>query len=333
MSVVLNAPHDHARHFEPGHPERPDRVDAVLAGVGDLDLGDDLIVAPARVATRAELLAVHDEAYIDDLGVFCYSGGGDIDPDTYANYSSWTVAQNAAGAGLSVVAEMATREDAVGLIATRPPGHHATRDRAMGFCLLNNIAVCAAALAGAGERVLIVDWDVHHGNGTQEIFWDDPRVLYASIHQWPLYPGSGAAHEVGGEHAPGLTLNVPLPPKATGDVARAAFESLIAPAAQRFEPTWVLVSAGYDAHRADPMADLSWSAGDFAGLARDVAGVAPRTGRVAFFLEGGYDLDALRASAAATLGAVLGVDAGGEAPTSGGPGVDQVARAGSERLA
>ncbi len=201
----------------------------------------------------------------------------------------------------------------------------------MGFCLLNNVAVAAAALAAAGERVLIVDWDVHHGNGTQEIFWDDPSVLYVSIHQSPFYPGTGAADEVGGANARGLTVNVPLPAGATGDVVRRALDVVASPVIDAFGPTWVLVSAGFDAHRGDPLADLALSGGDFAVLARTVSAYAPRPGRLVMILEGGYDLAGLRTSVAATLGALTGADPagtarepGGEPPTSGGPGVEFV---------
>ena len=159
---------------------------------------------------------------------------------------------------------------------------------------------------GRGRAGAIVDWDVHHGNGTEALFWDEPGVLYVSTHQWPCYPGTGRASDVGGSRAPGLTLNVPLPPGATGDVVRRAFERLVTPVVEDFAPTWVLVSAGFDAHRADPLADLALTAGDFADLARVVSGYAPTPGRLVLFLEGGYELDALRASVAATLGALVG---------------------------
>jgi acetoin utilization deacetylase AcuC-like enzyme len=189
----------------------------------------------------------------------------------------------------------------------------------MGFCLLNNVAVAAPALRARGERVAIVDWDAHHGNGTQDIFWDDPDVLYVSLHEWPLYPGTGRLDEVGGGAGVGATLNLPLPAGATGDVYRAAFEHLVGPVVERFAPGWVLVSAGYDAHRADPLTGLGLSAGDFADLARHVRGLAPR-GRLVLFLEGGYDLEALRDSVTATASALVGGPASSEPPTSGGPG-------------
>jgi acetoin utilization deacetylase AcuC-like enzyme len=196
----------------------------------------------------------------------------------------------------------------------------------MGFCLVNNVAVTAAALAAGGERVLIVDWDVHHGNGTQEIFWDDPNVMYVSTHEWPLYPGTGRAEEVGGDRARGLTVNIPLPPGSTGDAARAALEEVAGPAVAGFGPDWVLISAGFDAHRKDPLAGLEWSSGDYALLATTVRSWAPAPGRLVAFLEGGYDLAALAQSTASTLSALTDAPYEAEPPTSGGPGRDTAAR-------
>ena len=188
---------------------------------------------------------------------------------------------------------MERHRDAIGFVAVRPPGHHALRDHAMGFCLLNNVAIVAASLRSRGERVAIIDWDVHHGNGTQAIFWNDPNVLFVSTHQWPLYPGSGGAREIGGVDALGLTVNVPLPPGATGDVLVRGFDEVAAPVIDEFAPTWILVSAGYDAHRADPLANLALSSGDFARVASRVGAIAA-PGRLALFLEGGYNVEALR---------------------------------------
>jgi acetoin utilization deacetylase AcuC-like enzyme len=172
--------------------------------------------------------------------------------------------------------------------------------------------------------VLIVDWDVHHGNGTQAVFWDDPRVLYVSTHQWPLYPGSGRVSETGGREAPGLTVNVPLPPGATGDVVLRAVDDVIAPVVDRFAPTWVLVSAGFDAHRADPLAGLELTAGDFADVAARVKGFAPGAGRMVLVLEGGYDFAGVRMSVGATLAAVVGTEFRPESASNGGPGADAV---------
>jgi len=318
-----------------GHPERPARIDAAMAGVADVarELGTDLEVVTPEPADTGALTRVHSAAYLARLEEFCRDGGGHLDPDTFARPDSWEAALLSAGAGLQALALLRRRDAGVAFVATRPPGHHALADRAMGFCLLNNVAVSAAALVAEGERVLIVDWDVHHGNGTQAMFWDDPSVLYVSTHQSPFYPGTGEAGEVGGEGAPGLTVNVPLPAGATGDVVRRALNEVAAPVIDEFAPTWVLISAGFDAHRADPLAELALSSGDFADLARTVAGYAPHPGRVVAFLEGGYDLGALRDSVAATLGALAAVPepAGAEHPTSGGPGTEWVAAAAEAR--
>lgn len=332
MKLVLNGSFEDSGHEELGHPERPERTSAALLGVDDLHLGDDLVRAPMYAATRAELMRVHAGTYLDELGAFCYAGGGDIDEDTYATYDSWSVAQHAAGAGLAVVQELQRLGDGVGFVVTRPPGHHALADRGMGFCLLNNIAISAAALVAQGERVLIVDWDVHHGNGTQAIFWNQPDVMYVSTHQSPLFPGSGAAYEIGGMNALGSTINIPVPPGATGDVVRRAIDDVATPSIAAFEPTWVLVSAGFDSHRDDPMADLALTSGDFAAMARTIARFAPRAGRFAMFLEGGYELNALRTSVAASLAAVLESPYSAEAESFGGPGAQQVQSAREERL-
>lgn len=333
MVLIVNHAFDDSEHRDPGHPERPERAIATRAGISDLDLGSDLVVVSDRAATREELRRVHDAGYLDELGAYCYEGGGDLDQDTYATFNSWSIAKLAAGGGLEVIDELQRRDDGVGFVVTRPPGHHALRDRAMGFCLLNNIAIAAAALRSQGERVLIFDWDVHHGNGTQQIFWNDAEVLYVSTHQWPLFPGSGAASEVGGLHAIDRTVNIPLPAGATGDVLRKAIDDVAAPVIDAFQPTWVLVSAGFDAHCADPIGDLQLTSGDFAMLSRSVADMVPRAGRLAMFLEGGYDLEALRASVFATLKSILddGVIRG--VPSHGGPGNEHVARVQHDRVA
>ena len=302
-----------------------------MAGIDDLHLGSDLKFVAAIAAGRSQLSRVHAAGYLDELAAFCANGGGDLDPDTYATANSWEAACESAGAGLAVIDALRHEGDGVAFVAARPPGHHALSDRPLGFCLLNNIAVAASALTSLGERVLIVDWDVHHGNGTQEIFWDDPNVLYVSTHQWPLFPGTGSPAEIGGQHASGLTVNVPLPSGATGDVVRRAIDEVALPVIDEFKPTWVLVSAGFDAHRLDPLANLALSSADFADLARTVAGFAPRPGRLVLFLEGGYDLSALRSSIAATVSALLGGDYRTEEPTSGGPGMEMVAAARNER--
>jgi acetoin utilization deacetylase AcuC-like enzyme len=194
----------------------------------------------------------------------------------------------------------------------------------MGFCLVSNIGVVAAALASRGERVWILDFDAHHGNGTQDVFYDDPRVLFVSLHQWPLYPGTGRLTETGSDDGAGTTLNVPLPAGATGDVYLRAFDDVIAPVVERFDPTWLLISAGFDAHRDDPLTELGLSAGDFPLLTRRAMAMVP-SGRTLAMLEGGYDLDALSSCATAVLGTLAGVDLmAAEAPSHGGPGASAV---------
>jgi len=323
MSLVLlvaGAPELDRHDTGFGHPERASRVEAALQGLRESEIADALVPLEPRRATEDELARVHPRPYLDALRAFCLAGGGSLDPDTVAGSGSWDTALLAAGGVLAAVDGLAAGDGEAAFVAARPPGHHALADQAMGFCLLNNVAVAAAALLERGERVLIVDWDVHHGNGTQDIFWNERRVLYVSSHQWPLYPGTGRAEETGGPQAPGATLNLPLPPGATGDVLLAAFDDVVAGAVERFAPTWVLVSAGFDAHRADPLAELMLTAGDFAVLAGRVRQFAPGPGRVVVVLEGGYDLDALRLSSGATVAALLGERSAHEPPSSGGPG-------------
>jgi acetoin utilization deacetylase AcuC-like enzyme len=314
-----------------GHPERPARLQAVMRGIEGAGIDDALLRLEGRATRREELERVHDPRYLDALEHLAGAGGGSLDPDTPMAAGSWATAVQAAGLGLAAVEALQAGEADAAFVAPRPPGHHAGAARAMGFCLLNNVAVAAAALAADGQRVAIVDWDVHHGNGTQDLFWDDTRVLFASTHQWPCYPGTGRADETGGPGAPGGTVNVPVPPGATGDVLLAALDEVVAPAVDAFGPDWVLVSAGYDAHRDDPLADLALSAGDYASLTRRVAAFAPAPARLVVFLEGGYDLEALARSAGATAAALVGVDHRPEPETNGGPGREAVRQAAAAR--
>ncbi len=325
--VVAGSPELDRHEVPDGSPECPARVQAALDGISIAELSEDAIFLEARRATEVELTRVHNPSYLSSLREFCASGGGAVDFDTHVSLGTWDTALLAAGGVLAAIDALASGIGDVAFVAARPPGHHALANKAMGFCFFNNIAIGAAELADRGERVFILDWDVHHGNGTQSTFWDDPRVLFVSTHQWPLFPGTGRAEEIGGPNALGLTLNVPLPPGATGDVVLKAFDEIVAPAVDSFSPSWVLVSAGFDAHRADPLANLALTSGDFANLARRAREFAPGAGRLVFVLEGGYELDALRLSVGATVAAVLGAPFRAEAVSTGGPGSDAVQHA------
>lgn len=262
---------------------------------------------------RSELALVHDSFYIEMIEKFCQLGGGALDMDTFASNASWEAALTAAGGVRALVDELADRTDAVGFAVSRPPGHHALPDRAMGFCLFNNVAVTAACLRARGERVTILDWDVHHGNGTQEMLGDDPGVLYVSIHQDHFYPFDGQISDIETGQAKGTVVNIPLPAGTAGDVYRQAWADLVIPIVEQFEPDWVMISAGFDAHANDELAGFFLESGDYGWMSARLAAVHPAN-RTVYTLEGGYDLAALRQS---TQSAVLGSSGlSPEAPTS-----------------
>ncbi|QBB72582.1 histone deacetylase family protein [Pseudolysobacter antarcticus] len=290
----------------PGHPESPARLHAVLEAL-DQDVFAALDRIEARPATRAQLERAHTAELISSI--FAQSPQHDcvhLDPDTVMSPHSLSAALHAAGAVSMAIDAVIAGRIRRAFCAVRPPGHHATHDTAMGFCLFNNIAVGAAhALAVHGlERVAIVDFDVHHGNGTQDIFWNDSRVLYISSHQFPLYPGTGARNEIGA----GNIVNAPLAPGAGSAEFRQAYEEILLPALDRFAPQLVLISAGFDAHRLDPLANLNLETNDYAWITQRLVEIAERhaQGRIVSSLEGGYSLTALRQSSAAHVQALLG---------------------------
>jgi acetoin utilization deacetylase AcuC-like enzyme len=287
-----------------GHPERPARAEAVrdaLIAAGIRDRGTHVAI---RKATDAELAAVHGGAYLTQLEKLIPGQQGWIDPDTYYSPGTWDAALAAAGSTAELALRVMKGELQQGISVVRPPGHHATRDQAMGFCLINNVAVAAAAARAAGAaRVAIVDWDVHHGNGTQDIFWNDPNVLYLSVHQFPYYPGTGAPTEIGGDVARGSTINVGLPAGSTDADYTAVFDHVFLPAIAKFKPDLVFISAGFDAFEHDPLAGMRVTHNGFAAMARRLRRAAEGSagGRLVAVLEGGYDLDGLSGGMTAVL--------------------------------
>jgi acetoin utilization deacetylase AcuC-like enzyme len=285
------------------HPERPARLEAAERGAWSAGLGMQRI--EADVVDPALLASVHSPAYIAAIERFCAAGGGPLDADTVAVEASWDAALRAAGAGPQAVDLLTADPSATAFLAVRPPGHHALAAQAMGFCLFNNVVVTAAALTARGQKVAIIDWDVHHGNGTQALVWDDPDVLYVSAHQHPFYPMTGQVVERGGEGADGTIINVPLPAGSAGDVYREITGRIIDPALTEFQPDWILVSAGYDAHEHDPLADLRLESADYGQMGASLTRhVGPN--RIITFLEGGYHLSAIAESVAETLRGIDG---------------------------
>ena len=295
---------DHVAPY--GHPEHPGRLKAIRARFEADGLASRCVRVPAREAADEELRRIHTAAHVRAVDATASSDFQALDPDTYTSRGSAEAARLAAGGLVDLASEVLSGRLANGFALLRPPGHHAEADRAMGFCLYNNVAVAARAVQAAGscERVLIVDWDVHHGNGTQHSFWDDPSVLYFSTHQFPFYPGTGAAEEAGGGKGRGFNVNVPWP-AGMGDADHlSAFDRLLLPIARSFSPDLVLVSAGFDAAAGDLLGGMRVSPGGYAALTERLLSLAD--GRLVLALEGGYNLDAIARSAAACLRVLLG---------------------------
>jgi acetoin utilization deacetylase AcuC-like enzyme len=292
----------------PGHPERPERLVAIERLLAERDwLGWERREAPA--ASEAELELAHSDEHVRAIRDLCAAGGGMIDPDTYAVEASWEAARRAAGGACAMVRALVGGEDRVGFCGTRPAGHHAERERAMGFCLFDNLAVAAElAIRELGvRRVFVVDWDVHHGNGTAEIFRRRADVLVANIHQGGIFPGTGPLGDVGSGPGEGYTINLPVPGGSGEELWLSLLEHIVLPAGRSFEPDLVLVSAGFDAHRADPLAGCMLEAESFAQMACQLRDFAGELGvPVGAVLEGGYDVDVLAECVAATLAALGG---------------------------
>ncbi len=289
----------------PGHPERPDRLRAIERVLEDEKFSAlDRVLAPE--GDPATILYAHPQSFLDKVrAAIPETGIQRVDSDTVVSPKSWQAALTAIGAANAAVDDVFSGRAANVFVASRPPGHHAEKTTAMGFCLFNNAAIAArhAQKAHGAERVAIVDWDVHHGNGTQDIFWDDPSVLYCSTHQMPLYPGTGAVSETG----VGNIVNAPLAPRTGSDIFREAFTSRIVPAIDDFAPDLIVISAGFDAHHRDPLAEINLVEDDFDWATGQLMASADRhaAGRLVSLLEGGYDLQGLSFSVAAHVGRLM----------------------------
>ena len=293
-----------------GHPERPERYDAILAALQRENLLGQVDQLQPPAASEADILRCHTPEYFAIARRDIQAGASTLSTgDTEVCRDSFDIARIAAGAGIHAVDAVMTGKNANAFCVVRPPGHHANSDRGMGFCVFNNIAIAARyAQAKYGfKHVLIVDWDVHHGNGTQDIFYEDPSVFFFSTHQWPLYPGTGAARETGAGKGAGFTLNCPFPAGSGRNEIVGAFKTALVPAMTNFKPELILISAGFDSRRDDPLGGFKLSDDDFAELTRLMRDLADTHcgGKLISMLEGGYNLDGLGKAAAAHLKALL----------------------------
>jgi acetoin utilization deacetylase AcuC-like enzyme len=327
-AVVVDA--EYLKH-EPGefHPERPERIQALLDLAVKLD-NKRFEILPPRTATRSEIESCHSADYVKLVESTSNTNHYALDGDTITCRDSFGVGLQAVGGFLRLLDSIATGESRNGFALVRPPGHHALRNRAMGFCLFNTIAIGAHHLKQTydAKRVMIMDWDVHHGNGTQDSFYEDPSVLFVSTHQFPYYPGTGAVSEMGLNAGEGYTLNIPLPAGCADAEYMRVFYDVVVPAARKFEPEWILVSAGFDPHRRDPLGGMEVTEAGFGGMARLLLRLADQYagGKIAFLLEGGYDLSALRNSVAAVLEAMQQNSRSVESAKPGGDSIEPLIR-------
>ena len=307
--IVYFFPEGHAAHFEPGHPERPERVEVIRAALSGAGLWEQYPKLPAIALPDDLIHTIHSDAYLNLLEMTCRRAGH-LDPDTYTTPATWDLAHLAAGGAAAVASAVWEGKARRGFALTRPPGHHAMRGQGMGFCLLNNIAIAAEYLVSnyQVQRLAIVDLDLHHGNGTQDIFWTRNDVFYVSTHQSPFYPGTGDLEDTGSGTGKGWTANFPFPPGSGDSAYLAIMDELIVPLLDQKNPQIVLVSYGFDPHWTDPLGQLLLSADGYGKLLQKLCTWTDANceGRIALILEGGYDLNAGRACSLAVTSAMLG---------------------------
>jgi acetoin utilization deacetylase AcuC-like enzyme len=316
MTTAITTNPRHVVHDQPGHVEHAARLVAIEAAIDASGLRADLLELAPRPASEQQVLAVHEPRLLVAVRSTMQHERAFLDADTYTTAGSYEAALLAAGAAVQAVEAVINGLATNAFALVRPPGHHATPYRPMGFCLFNNVAIAARhALDTLGlDRVAIVDYDVHHGNGTQDCFYEDSQTLFCSTHAWPLYPGTGAAQEVGAESGYGLTLNLPLPYGAGDKSLDRCYDELIGPAIRAFDPQLILVSAGYDGHWDDPLGPLALSVAGYAALTQRLVALAEELcdGRIVLVLEGGYSLPALSSCTVAALQVLLGHDPGAD---------------------
>lgn len=319
--MVFFYPEGHETHAEYGHPERPERVEAIREALEDMGLWGLYPHIDPLPVSKDILESIHEPAYLRRLEIASRKGQR-LDMDTYTTTATWNLANQAAGGAIAVARSVWHRESKRGFALTRPPGHHATSNRGMGFCLLNNVAITAENLLQreGAIRLAIVDLDLHHGNGTQDIFWTREDVLYISTHQYPHYPGSGRMSEIGSGRGKGTTVNFPMPPMSGDRAYKTVMNEAIIPIVNQFKPEMILVSYGFDTHWMDPLGNVLLSAEGYRDLISSLTTWADIhcQGRIALFLEGGYNLDAARACTQGVISALLNIaweDPIGPAPT------------------
>jgi len=300
------------KHDQAGHPENAKRLDSIISGLKEKRLLEKVNILKSRTAEIDEIAVCHTKEYVEYAKEFCEMGGGYFDPDTYSNKNSFLAAATAVGSSIDLTKAVIKGELKNGFALLRPPGHHALANRSMGFCLFGNIAIAAnVALTQPGiGRVSIVDFDVHHGNGTQALVGDDPNIIFISTHQYPFYPGTGSIREIGQGDSEGTIVNIPLQAGVGDNGFKMIYDKVVIPSLEKFKPDLILISAGYDAHWDDPLANLNLSLTGYNWISRELIKSAERicAGKIIFFLEGGYNLEVLSNGVANTIRGLLGIE-------------------------